>query len=109
MLTFDLSACVDDPHRAECFETCKVENESKEETCNTREGKWLSNELKIQWCLIEPVELMCDPNELDNLERECIDTCLTDADRFSLYGCIASCQTTKTETEAKCNSQKGKN
>ena len=59
--------------------------------------------------LLEPVELMCDPIDLDTSLRQCISICLTDADRASLFDCMTGCQATKTETEAKCNSQKGKN
>ena len=62
----------------------------------------------MQAFLLEPDESMCDPNELDTSERRCIDTCLTDADRASLYDCIENCRATKAETQTKCNSHKGK-
>ena len=34
-------------------------------------------------------------------------TCFTDVDNASLFDCMAKCQASKTETEAKCNGEKG--
>ena len=52
---------------------------------------------------------MCDPNELKASLKTCVDACFDHEDTASLYDCMAKCRTTKTETEAKCDNQKGKN
>ena len=64
--------------------------------------------MKLTAFLLESIELICDPNELADLLRSCIDTCFGNDDKTLLFDCISKCQASQAENEAKCDSQKGK-
>ena len=85
-----------------------VEQKTRPLSSNVTHFKVKSNHETKAISFLEPVELICDLNELETILRQCMSTCFTDVDNAFLFDCMAKCQASKTEGEAKCNGEKGK-